>query len=221
MALPRFEKLTADRRHRLIAAAAMEFAAKGYQGAALVSIAEKSGIGKSSFYYYFVDKADLCATVLQEAWRALRADTRLKLESVTKETFWPSLEALVRDNLERCRREPWLRAAAKLLNRTPADPSGATVLDDYHEKRREFEVAFVERGRALGAIRTDLPTDLLVTMSLSVRQASNLWLLERMESGLTVDEGDRLALQVQATLRQLLSPPAADADETQSEDVPA
>jgi hypothetical protein len=45
MALPRFQKLSAERRHGLIAAAAEEFAEKGYDGAALVAIAERSGSG--------------------------------------------------------------------------------------------------------------------------------------------------------------------------------
>ena len=43
MALPRFEKLDADRRNRVMAAAV--FAAKGYEGTTLEAIAENLGIG--------------------------------------------------------------------------------------------------------------------------------------------------------------------------------
>lgn len=67
MALPCFERLSAERQHGLLAAAAMEFAAKGYEGAALNAIAENAGMKEASVYYYFADKADLYATVLEEA----------------------------------------------------------------------------------------------------------------------------------------------------------
>lgn len=207
MALPRFAKLPAERRHLLIAAAAVEFAAKGYEGAALGAIADKSGVGKSSFYYYFADKEDLCATVLAEAWRQLSASARLDLEALTAATFWSSLERVARDNMALCAREPWLLAAAKLLNRASLDTSGVAVLVEYREKRYAWEVAFISRGQELGAVRKDLPAELLATVSLSARQASNLWLLDRIDE---LGEGhvDRLALQAYDVYRSMLVPPA-------------
>ncbi len=209
MALPRFQKLSAERRHRVIAAAAVEFAAKGYQGAALTAIAEKSGMGKASFYYYFADKADLCRTVLDEAWRRFRMEGRLDLKTLTRETFWSSFEAATRENLEKCAKEPWLLAAAKLINRPAPHPSGETVLDDFREKRRAWEAAFIRRGQELGAVRNDVPADLLVAIALSARQASNLWMLETAED-LGADERDQLALHVFEIYRALLSPPAVE-----------
>ncbi|PWB75107.1 MAG: hypothetical protein C3F15_06780 [Holophagae bacterium] len=211
MALPRFSKLSADRRHRVIAAAAAEFAARGFKGAVLSTIADKSGMGKTSFYYYFADKADLCETVLDEAWRRLSASARVELEKLTAETFWPTFEKVARENLEMCSREPWLLAASKLLNRASPQQSDDTVLDAYQEKRRAWEAAYISRGQELGAIRDDVPTDLLVTISLSARQASNLWMLDRIE-GLGSEGSSHLALHVFEIYRSLLSPPAAGID---------
>lgn len=213
MALPRFQKLPAERRHRLIAAAAVEFAAKGYQGAALTAIAEKSGMGKASFYYYFADKADLCATVLDEAWRRFRLDGRLDLEALTRETFWPSFAAMTRENLAKCGKEPWLLAAAKLFNRSTPHPSGEAVLDAFREKRRAWEEAFIRRGQEVGAVRSDVPADLLVAIALSVRQSSNLWLLERVED-MSLERSNDLALHVFEIYRALLSPPAVAGDKS-------
>jgi AcrR family transcriptional regulator len=207
MALPRFAKLTADRRHRVIAAAAAEFAARGYKGAVLSNIADKSGMGKTSFYYYFADKADLCDTVLDEAWRRLSAGARVDLKTLTAENFWPTFEKVARENLEMCSRDPWLLAASKLLNRASPDTGEETVLDAYQVKRRAWEAAFIARGQELGAVRDDVPTELLVTISLSARQASNLWMLDRIEE--LGHEGSRhLALHVFEIYRSLLSPPA-------------
>lgn len=210
MALPRFEKLPADRRHKLIAAAAVEFAAKGYTGAGLGAIAQKAGIGKTSFYYYFADKADLCATVLEEAWPRLGAAGRIDLKTLTADTFWESIERVGKQNQELCRREPWLWAASKLLNRGTTDPSGESVIEAYQEKRRAWEAAFIRRGQELGTVRTDLPAELLVRVALSTRQAANLWMLEHLHR-LDAKEATHLALEVLGIYRALLSPPATRA----------
>jgi AcrR family transcriptional regulator len=206
MALPRFQKLSAERRHRLIAAAAEEFAENGYEGAALVAIAERSGIGKASVYYYFADKADLCATVLDEAWKLLRMEGRVNLEALTAETFWSAVQAAARENLARCNREPWLLAASKVLNRAAADPNGGGVLGEFATKRRAWETAYVRRGQELGTVRKDLPAELLVTVSLAARQAANLWILEHLEKN-----GEKkqalLGGHVFEIYRAVLSPP--------------
>ena len=207
MALPRFAKLPAERRHLIIASAAVEFAAKGYDGAVLGAIAEKSGIGKSSFYYYFSDKEDLCATVLGEAWRRMSAAARLDLATLTAESFWTSLEDVARENMALCAREPWLLAGAKLLNRASLDTSGVDVLVEYREKRYAWEVEFISRGQELGTVREDIPAELLATISLSARQASNLWLLDRIEE-LGEEHVDRLAMQAFDVYRAILTPSA-------------
>jgi AcrR family transcriptional regulator len=206
MALPRFAKLPAERRHRLIAAAAVELAAKGYDGAVLGAIAARSGMKKTSVYYYFADKADLCATVLEEAWRLLSAAARIDLATLTAETFWSSVETVSRENRELCSREPWLFAASKLLNRASLNPAGVTVLDEYSGKRRAWEEAFIRRGQELGVVRDDVPAELLATTSLSARQAFNLWLLDRMEE-LSPEKVGRLTLHAFEIFRALLSPP--------------
>jgi AcrR family transcriptional regulator len=207
MALPRFAKLPAERRHRLIAAAAEELAEKGYDGAALVAIAERSGIGKASVYYYFADKADLCRTVLGEAWKLLRLDGRVDLEELTAETFWTAVQAAARENLVRCDREPWLLSASKVLNRAAADPSVDGVLGEFAAKRRAWETAYVRRGQELGTVRTDLPAELLVTVSLAVRQTANLWILEHLGAAVTMVR-EELAGHVFEIYRAVLSPPA-------------
>ena len=216
MALPRFQKLPAERRHRLIAAAAREFAEKGYDGAALTAIAERSGIGKASVYYYFADKADLCATVLTEAWQRLRAEGRVNLATLSAKTFWPSVGDVAADNLELCRREPWLLAASKLLNRALSSPTGVGVLDEFGEKRRAWEMAFVRRGQELGTIRKDVPAELLASISLSARQSASLWILDHIEE-LGLDEQKRLVPHVYEIYRALLSPRPAVAEPRKDE----
>jgi len=208
MALSRFEKLPADRRHRILAAAAAEFASKGFRGAALSAIAEDSGIATTTFYYYFADKTDLFETVLDEAWRRLREEGSMDLDALTAESFWPEYEILARRNMELCSREPWLLAASKVLNTTSPDSADSAVLDDFSERRRRWEAEWIARGQELGVLRDDIPTDLLATISFSLDQATNLWLLDRIEE-LGTHEIERLALHILKSRRTLLSPPSS------------
>jgi AcrR family transcriptional regulator len=102
MPLTRFERLDPDRRQRLLAAAAREFAFEGYETASLARIAEEMGVSKPSLYYYFEDKADLYATVVREAWRRLSPQGHVDLQSLDSRSFWP---ASPQARSRRCSRE--------------------------------------------------------------------------------------------------------------------
>ena len=91
MPRPRFDKLPPDKRGRILEAAALEFAAHGFDGASLNRIISTAGISKGAAYYYFDDKADLYATVVLEGWRTLLPAGGLDLASLDRHTFWPTL----------------------------------------------------------------------------------------------------------------------------------
>src|SRR5512136_3484913 len=93
MPLARFNRLEPERQRRLLAAAAQEFAAEGYEGASLGWIAEEAGFSKPALYYYFEDKADLYTTVVRESWERLSPQRHIDLDSLHEATFWPALEA--------------------------------------------------------------------------------------------------------------------------------
>ncbi len=60
-----------DKRRRILKEAAREFVSKGYKGANINFIAERSGIGKGTIYLYFPSKAELFAEALRvsnELW---------------------------------------------------------------------------------------------------------------------------------------------------------
>ncbi len=54
-------------RDRLFAAATAAFVQHGYERASLNAILAAAGMGKSSFFYYFLDKEDLFASTLEAA----------------------------------------------------------------------------------------------------------------------------------------------------------
>ena len=61
----RFDNLDAEKQERLFEAAADEFASHGFDGASLNRIIDRAGMSKGSLYYYFNDKNDLFATVIE------------------------------------------------------------------------------------------------------------------------------------------------------------
>lgn len=61
----------AGSRERLLAAAALEFAARGFDGAKVDCIAERAGINKAMLYYHFADKAALYRDILDAQFGAL------------------------------------------------------------------------------------------------------------------------------------------------------
>ena len=54
-----------DVRDRLFAVASAAFARDGFAPASLNAILAEAGVGKSTFFYYFDDKEDLFASVLE------------------------------------------------------------------------------------------------------------------------------------------------------------
>jgi AcrR family transcriptional regulator len=60
-------------RDRLLAAAAVEFAARGFDGAKVDRIARRARVNKAMVYYHFKNKADLYREILHELFRSLAA----------------------------------------------------------------------------------------------------------------------------------------------------
>jgi TetR/AcrR family transcriptional regulator len=58
-------------RDRLLAAAAAEFAARGFDGAKVDRIAERAGLNKAMLYYHFTNKAALYRAILHDLFQAL------------------------------------------------------------------------------------------------------------------------------------------------------
>jgi AcrR family transcriptional regulator len=66
----------AGTRERLLAAAAAEFAARGFDGAKVDRIAARAGINKAMLYYHFEDKAALYRDILDAQFGALARTLR-------------------------------------------------------------------------------------------------------------------------------------------------
>ena len=66
------------RQERILTGALEAFKSKGLDGATMDEIAQKSGFGKATLYYYFHSKEEVFAAILEDGWQRLWAS----LESV-------------------------------------------------------------------------------------------------------------------------------------------
>src|SRR5688572_32596466 len=73
-------KITGTTRERILAAALLEFSARGFDGAKVDRIATRARVNKAMLYYHFDDKAALYREILKgrfEAVAARLADARV------------------------------------------------------------------------------------------------------------------------------------------------
>ncbi len=192
MARPRFEKLAPEKQEAILAAAADEFAERGFEAASLNRILERAGSSKGSFYYYFDDKADLLRTVVQRAVaQTLEEIEWPRLEDLTRESFWEKVRAAALASLPQLDEDSWHMRIMRSFYRLRAEPEAREATAHVLETSREMVRSFLERGRELGVIRTDLPTDLLVDLYMAPDEAGDRWML-RHWSALT--EAEKLDL---------------------------
>jgi AcrR family transcriptional regulator len=209
--LARFEKIEPERRKRLLQAAAQEFASEGFERASLGRIADGAGVSKPALYYYFEDKADLFATVVREAWERFVPTGKVSMTSLDARSFWPTLERLRDENLEQCREEPWLIAVGKLAYHPPREASAAGAVAELFEDARSFVRALLRRGQEVGAVRGDLPEDLLIEMLTAADAAADHWMVDHWDE-LGPDEAERITRVIFDAIRSLLSPPTLAGD---------
>ncbi len=149
-------------RDRLFVAATEAFAQQGYERASLNAILAAAGMGKSSFFYYFLDKEDLFASVLEAAlMRIAKAAGPVALPTKPKH-FWQAAA----ETIERWERavdaEPGfvgLLHAWQPMRRT-ASPRLLHVMDEAQNAYRTLLI----RGVELGQVRSDLSIETMMAL---------------------------------------------------------
>lgn len=192
MSRKRLENLDPERQRVLFEAAAEEFAAKGFDAASLNRILEKSGMSKSSLYYYFDDKADLFTTLMERSLAVLFAQLgAFDVERLTAETFWDGIETHYRKAVAVVGGNEWLVRFGGLLYKLRDDPTRGAPTGRLFEIIRRWVQALVERGQDLGVIRDDVPGSMLVDMAMGLFEALDRWVVAHWQ---TLSEKDRQGL---------------------------
>ena len=203
MPRPRFEKLPAKKRERILEAAAREFTAHGYDGASLNRILDEAGISKGAAYYYFDDKADLYVTAVQHYSQELFAVTAFDPLQLTAENFWEAITEIYRRQFTDYAERPWVFGVVKAGGSSPADLFAGGPLAEMMAQAQFLLLQLIRHGRDLGVIRHDVPEDLLLSLVVAVDDAHDRWLYARGPE-LSVDDLEEAALRMGDTLRRLL-----------------
>jgi AcrR family transcriptional regulator len=179
MARNRFENLEPERREAILAAAADEFAARGYAGAALSRIIDAAGISKGSLYYYFNDKQDLFVTAVEVAMdRLLEAVGGLAIEDLTATSYWETLRQMALRSIALMSRDEWDVRLAMAFPRLRTEPEARDAVRPALEATRTLTTRLLKQGRELGVVRRDLPLELLVEVTMAADDAGDRWLIE-------------------------------------------
>lgn len=180
MPRPRFDKLDPDRKTAILRVAAEEFAEHGYEASSYNRIIERSGLSKGAIYYYFDDKEDLYATVLRDAMQRLVIDVGDMSGAHDATSFWTEFERWYVRSLEMFQAEPHAVGLARSLVKALSRGTATGVLAELRVFARGFLETFIEQGQGVGAIRRDLPHDLLVSVVMALEEGIDLWLGERI-----------------------------------------
>ena len=174
MPRPRFEKLDPERQNALLDAAMRELAERGPERASLNKILAAVGLSKGVAYYYFDDREDLFLTVVSRAVElAVRTIGGVgPIESA--DAFWSEFRRLDARVLGFLREHPTIAALAKRFASSPSAMSAPKVRAKYDAFRLWF-TEFLRRGQEVGAVRKDVPLDLLVALAFGWGEALDRW----------------------------------------------
>jgi AcrR family transcriptional regulator len=179
MVRPRFAKLPQAQQDIILRATLDEFAAHGFHDASLNRVIEMAGISKGSMYYYFDGKEDLYVHVGRVELQRLFAGIEPLpiLFAADSDAFWSRLENYYLRVMTALAAAPQLAA----LIRNWIAVSGNPALQQAQQELEQAVLPWIEEvltaGQTVGAVRTDLPSGLLIAVVAGMGQAMDIWML--------------------------------------------
>lgn len=179
MVRPRFAKLPPAQQQVILSAALDEFAAHGFHDASLNRVIEAAGISKGSMYYYFDGKEDLYAYVARvELERFLAGLGPFPVPADgDPDTFWSTLESYYVGLMTALAASPQLAALIRGWLAASANPALQQAQQDMEEAVLPWMERALAAGQSVGAVRTDLPSGLLIAVVVGMGQAMDTWLI--------------------------------------------
>jgi AcrR family transcriptional regulator len=205
MARPRFRKLAPAQQERILDAARREFAAHGFGEASLNRIIDAAGISKGSMYYYFDGKEDLYAQVIRDQLEGLllRAGPFPVPDAQHPDPFWDALTEGYLRLVHALFASPEAAALLRGWLGSSASPSLRAAQLEAEQEVLPWVMQTLAAGQAIGAIRTDLPADLLLAVVMAMGQAIDVWMFGTPHEGADLDEAARTTMGM---IRRAIAP---------------
>ena len=182
MPLARYESIDESLKTRILDVSKQEFASHGYEGASYNKIIQKIGISKGSMYYYFENKEDLFLTCfLDEARLAgmLSFEMNKLSEVVDHDVYWDSIKMISSQQWNDVLHHPLFMSLMRQLVSLGSDHPIFRKLNAECEGLSEYGelMSLLEHGVQIGAIRDDVPLNVLIRMNTEYE----VWLLQEMQ----------------------------------------
>ncbi len=182
MPLARYESLDESLKTRILDVSKEEFGAHGYEGASYNKIIQKIGISKGSMYYYFENKEDLFITCfLDEARSAgmLSFEMNKLSEVVDHDVYWDSIKMISSQQWNNVLHHLLFMSLMRQLVSLGSDHPIFRKLNAECEGLSEYGefMSLLEHGVKIGAIRDDVPLNVLIRMNTEYE----VWLLQEMQ----------------------------------------
>jgi AcrR family transcriptional regulator len=206
MPLPRFDKLDPERQESILAAARAEFSTRGFSAASHNTIIKQAGLSKGAMYYYFSDKADLCRTVLERVLDRLAeaAGPLGRFESAAG--FWIEVHALAERAMGFALGTPELADLCRLIY---GEGANSELLEPLVERAQAWCSGLLREGQRVGAVRHDIPLELLATAVTGMLVHTDRWITRRLET-LDPAELERLSFLCLEMVERLVAPSPSD-----------
>jgi AcrR family transcriptional regulator len=214
-AVPRgsFERLPKERRTRILAVAAEEFAKFGFHAASYNRLLTRAGLGKSSAYHYFEDKADLFLTVVSDRYRAFFESVDSSFEPSTPEDYWAIVNQVNLRGMQFMLSDPTSTALMRCLTREGSSPPLTLYSERVLSTVDGYYRQFLKIGQRIGAVRSDLPFELLSRLARGLSATLDQAFLDQvdLDSVTSSRRLQRTAAQWTDLLRRVFEPerPAA------------
>ncbi|GAB3205710.1 TetR/AcrR family transcriptional regulator [Nocardia tengchongensis] len=141
----------AARRSQILDGARSCFAEFGYEGATVRRLEEATGLSRGAIFHHFRDKDALFLALAQE-------DAGRMAEVAANQ----GLIQVMRDMLARPEDFDWLGTRLEIARRLRNDPEFRANWEERSTELTAATVARLERRKAAGALRDDVPTEVLL-----------------------------------------------------------
>jgi AcrR family transcriptional regulator len=188
MPTERIESLDTTRIAKIMTIAFEEFGAASYHKTSYNRIIQRCGCSKGTMYYYFKSKEDLFLTLLKAVSREFGYLNNAQPMPEDQNVFWKGVKTTLRDTLMRLKAKPLVASFITSLlaaeNRNSSHPASSLIMR-IDEKLEDYLIT----GQLIGAVRRDLPIELLTELVWSIWDTVTSW---SQKEGVMISEDSRV-----------------------------
>jgi AcrR family transcriptional regulator len=131
------------------------------------------GLGKSSAYHYFEDKADLLRAAVIDRYQAFFEEVAALPRPDRAGEYWPFIDEINLRGFRFMLEDPTSAALMECLRREASSLEQVFADDQLLASQDRYHRELLSLGQELGAVRTDVPLSHLAFLSKTITSASD------------------------------------------------